>query len=91
MMQPPDKLPFRTRLKIHYLLMVSGAVVTMAGCHISANLQLHPVAWLGILVMATGLVWRILYIKCPHCGDGLYQSRSISRYCPNCGKPLDDR
>lgn len=81
-------LPLKQRLHLHYGLMLAGAVITMLGCHWSENFRLHPVAWLGIAVMAAGLIWRILFIKCPHCGDGLYSARSSLKHCPNCGKEL---
>ena len=89
MLKHPESMNFKTRLNIHYLLMVAGAVITMLGCYLSRDFHLHPLAWLGIVLMALGLVWRILYIKCPHCGDGLYGTRTQLKHCPNCGRKLD--
>lgn len=84
-----EALSFKVKLNIHYLLCSIGGAVTMLGCHISKPYTLHFVAWLGITLIAAGIFWRILYIKCPHCGDGLYQSHAKLDYCPNCGKKLD--
>lgn len=89
MNKKPKELNFKTRLNIHYCLMAVGSVITLLGCYFSQNYQLHPVAWLGIMVMAGGLLWRIAFIKCPHCGDGLYQAHANLKYCPNCGKKLE--
>ena len=84
-----EDLSFKAKLNIHYLLCGLGGIVTMLGCYISKPFTLHFVAWLGIALIAAGLVFRILYIKCPYCGDGLYQSHAKLNYCPNCGKKLE--
>ena len=84
-----QSLPFKTKLNIHHLLCGIGAIITMLGCYISKPFSLHFVAWLGLAVIGAGLVFRILYIKCPHCGDGLYQTHARLDYCPACGKKLE--
>ena len=84
-----QSLSFKTKLNIHYIFCGFGAVITMAGCYISEPFQLHFIAWIGLALIAAGLIFRILYIKCPHCGDGLYQQRVELKYCPNCGKELE--
>lgn len=82
-------LPFKTRLNIHYAACGLGGVVTMVGCYISEPYTLHFAAWLGIILIAAGLIWRILFIKCPHCGNGLYGCRVLPKHCPDCGKELE--
>lgn len=46
--------------------------------------------WLGIGCVIIGVVWRVIFIKCPHCGDGLTGSRIVPKTCPSCGKSLDE-
>ena len=89
MHQKIQSLPFKTKLNIHYLLCGIGAVVTMLGCYLSRPYTLHFVAWLGIAVMAAGLIFRILYIKCPHCGNGLYHQHNRLKRCCKCGRKLE--
>lgn len=81
-------LGLKTHLCIHYLACFLGAVIMMTGCYISQSFILHPLVYLGIVILAFGLVWRILFIKCPHCSSGLYNWRSASSHCPDCGKEL---
>lgn len=84
-----EALPFKTKMNLLYLLCGIGSMITIAGCAMSKNYTLHFVAWLGIAMIAAGLVFRILYIKCPHCGDGLYRQRNYLSRCRNCGKKLE--
>ena len=84
-----EALSFKTKLNIHYLLCGLGGIVTMLGCYISEPYHLHFVVWLGCAMIAVGLIFRIAFIKCPHCGDGLYQSHAKLDKCPNCGKKLE--
>lgn len=46
--------------------------------------------WLAVGCVIAGVVWRVIFIKCPHCGDGLTGSRVIPHSCPSCGKSLHE-
>jgi ssDNA-binding Zn-finger/Zn-ribbon topoisomerase 1 len=87
-MKNPNTLSFKARLNIHYLLCLVGAVVMMWGSQYSGPSNLHSILILGILILASGLIFRILYVRCPHCGDGLYQPHADLKTCPKCGKKL---
>ena len=78
-------LPFKKRLHIHYFLCAAGGILMIA-CGEFENF--YPLMITGSLILAAGLVFRIILIKCPHCGDGLYQSHADLKTCPKCGKPL---
>ena len=78
-------LSFQARLYIHYLLCLAGSLLMMASGEFR---NFYPLLITGGLILALGLVFRILLIKCPHCGDGLYQSHADLKYCPKCGKKL---
>lgn len=80
-----NALPFRMRLHIHYLLCVTGALLMMASGEFR---NFYPLLIAGGLTLSLGLAFRILLIKCPHCGDGLYQNHADLKTCPKCGKPL---
>jgi uncharacterized OB-fold protein len=45
--------------------------------------------WAGVAVFLSSFVYRIITIKCPHCGSGLYGCRVLPKYCPDCGKELE--
>ena len=88
MKRKPESLSFKARLYIHYGLCLAGGILMMAGSQGSNPSLLHPVVILGMILLAGGLIWRILLVRCPCCGDGLYQSHADLKRCPNCGKKL---
>ena len=90
MKQKLDSLSFRVRLYIHYGLCVAGSVLIMLGSQGSNPSLLHPVFVIGILTLISGLIFRVLYVKCPHCGDGQYLSHADLKNCCRCGKDLND-
>lgn len=83
-----QELYLETHAKIHTYLLLGGLVVTGIGTKISEQGSLHLLAWIGIVLVALSILWRILFIKCPHCGSGLYGSRAFPEYCPDCGEKL---
>ena len=84
-----QNLYLKTHAKIHTFLLLAGLIVAGIGAKISEFGSLHPVAWVGILMVAAGMLWRFLFIKCPHCGSKLYNVRSLPEYCPDCGGKLN--
>ena len=87
-MKQLKELDIHPHLLIHRLLFWLSIVLCIIGCRISEQGSLHFVAWLGIAAILLSTLWRILFIKCPHCGSGLYNVNSFPEYCPDCGKKL---
>ena len=83
-----ENLCLKTHVKIHTVLLLGGLIVTSIGAKISEFGSLHPVAWIGIVFIALAMLWRFLFIKCPHCGSKLYSVRELPEYCPDCGEKL---
>mgnify|MGYP003291675564 FL=1 len=83
-----ENLCLKTHVKIHTVLLLGGLIVTSIGAKISEFGSLHPVAWIGIVLIALAMLWRFLFIKCPHCGSKLYSVRELPDYCPDCGEKL---
>jgi len=88
MKQKLQDLHLETHVKIHTLLLLGGLIVTGIGGKISEFGRLHVAAWIGILLIALSMLWRFLFIKCPHCGSKLYSVRELPEYCPDCGEKL---
>lgn len=76
---------------IMWLIFALGILAAGAGI----SLQWDPLCYLGILVMLGGVVFHLIFYRCPHCGKFL--DRSTGDYCPYCGQrvnpeePPDDK
>jgi len=87
-MKKLTELSLKQHAAIHTAtLWVALAVIALGGWS-SEQGSLNVVAWLGIAILGISLLWRFLFIKCPHCGSGLYNARELPEYCPDCGKKL---
>lgn len=81
-------LSLRTHYKIHLGLLLSGLLIgfVFSGIHIE-----HPVMTvgmvIGIVLMLSGLVWKFVFVRCPHCGSGMPRG-GLPNFCPCCGKKL---
>ena len=78
-----------THTKIHTILFWVGVAVVVLSTFFSKPNQPHWLLWVGVAVFLSSFVYRILTIKCPHCGSGLYGCRVLPKHCPDCGKELE--
>lgn len=75
-------------VKIHTILFWLGVAIVVAGGIFSKPLQPHWLMWAGIAVFLASAVYRLLKIRCPHCGSLMLSCRVLPKCCPNCGKEL---
>lgn len=75
-------------LRIHMLLFWLGAAIIMVGNLFSEPLQPHWLIWIGIVVFLASPVYRLLKIRCPHCGSRMLSCRVFPKCCPDCGAEL---
>ena len=81
-------LELKTHVKVYSLLEIVGIIVFLIGTWQSEFGNVDSFVWIGILIVALGICWCFSFVKCPHCGSGLYYMRHIPKYCPNCGEKL---
>ena len=81
-------LELKTHVKVYSLLEIVGIIVFLIGTWQSEFGNVHSLVWIGILIVALGICWCFSFVKCPHCGSGLYYMRHIPKYCPDCGEKL---
>lgn len=68
--------------KISFLIIIAGFLMLLFG---DAN---RILLFLGIAVMAAGLVFDRIKYRCPYCLS--YLGRDAPDYCPRCGMKIDD-
>ena len=82
-------LTIREKVRIQAILLLLGAAVMSIGSFISEPLQPHWLFWVGLILFVSSPVYRVLAIKCPHCGSSMLNCRRIPKHCPDCGKELE--
>ena len=81
-------LSLKQHTAIHTLTLWLALADIALGCFSSEQGSLNFVVWFGIVILGISLLWRVWFVKCPHCGSGLYNTRELPDYCPDCGKKL---
>lgn len=86
-------MTIRQHLRIHTGLLIAAFVLALISYILTqaepASMRLPFTMWLALLCVIVSIVWRMLFIQCPHCGDKLLGSRIIPKFCPACGKELN--
>ena len=82
------QLKLKTHVRIYSFTEIAGMLIFLIGTWRSEFENVHPLVWIGILIVALGIFWCFTFVKCPQCGSGLYYLRHIPKYCPDCGKEL---
>ena len=83
------ELTIRQKSKVHSALFLGGAAVIIIGCWLSQPLEPHLLVWVGTALFLGSVVYRLIAIRCPHCGSNMAGCRFLPRCCPDCGKELE--
>ena len=65
------------------MILAAGLVVAVAGA-MTAGMA---VTLAGVVLEMGGLVFDIIFYRCPNCGK--YLDRSYGDYCPHCGVEME--
>ena len=76
-------------VRVHTILFWSGVAIVVVGGILSEPLQPHWLMWVGVAVFLSSFAYRLLKIRCPHCGSKLLGCRVMPKHCPDCGKELE--
>lgn len=87
------KLTIRQHIRIHTGLLIAAFILALISYIFSqaepGSMRLPFTMWVALAAIVLSIIWRLIFIRCPHCGDKLLGSRVIPKFCPNCGKELD--
>ena len=82
------ELPIRTHFNIRTGFMIIGLVIALIA-RSSARFGMNTGIWVGLILMIIGIIWHILFIRCPHCNSLFRLRGGIPKHCPECGKYID--
>jgi len=71
-------------------LTLAGLAIAAIGAYFSNPLEPHFILWVGIAILVAGMLYRLLFVRCPHCGDRFIGLRTFPEFCPQCGKKMDE-
>ena len=80
-------LSVHTHKAISVISMIAGAVIGWISCQFSTDVNIVMI--LSFIAMIGGILWHIIFVRCPHCGHHFSPRASILTYCPECGKKLE--
>lgn len=82
------KLTLKQHAKIQRGLFLLAVIMALLGRRFTES---HFLLWITIGLVVVAFLYRFVFIRCPHCSDGLYGIRVFPRYCPSCGKSLEEK
>ena len=88
MLKKLRKMSLHTHFSIRTVIIVLGLIITLIS-QASGRNDIGAGMWVGLILMISGIIWHILFIRCPHCGNPFHMRGGIPKHCPNCGKYID--
>ena len=88
-MKMPEKirnLPLGTHYLIYLIVFLGGCAIGWIGCQLPGD-RMNVLILLGMIMIIVGILWWILFLKCPHCGKHL-RLWVMHNHCPGCGGKL---
>ena len=80
-------LPLRIHRAISFLSMLGSSVLGWVLTEIFPGIYfVHVICLVGFI---GGIVWHIVFVRCPHCGHLFNYRAAIPNFCPECGKKLE--
>jgi len=83
-MEKLKKLPVTTHSAIFYICLLAGIFIGA----VSRQFDFGIGMMLGFVLLVAGVVWHIVFLRCPHCGHHFHYRQPIPKFCPNCGKQV---
>ena len=83
-------LTVKQHANVSGILMMTGMVIEVIGAYFSDPLHVHFILWMGVAVLGASMLYRVLFVRCPHCGDRFIGLRTFPEFCPQCGKKMDE-
>lgn len=69
---------------IYIVLMLLGAIIALISIQFTPEINIGTI--IGFILIITSIVWRFLFVKCPHCHCYFSMRAPLPTFCPNCGE-----
>ncbi len=71
---------------IHCATLFFGGIIALIGIQFTPEINVGTI--IGVILIITSLVWRFLFVKCPHCHCQFNLRAPLPTFCPNCGERI---
>ena len=88
MLKKIRKLSLHTHFMIRTVITVVGLILVLI-FQSSNRSNISTGALIGLILISTGIIWHMLFVRCPYCGSHFSLKRALPKYCPWCGKYID--
>ena len=85
-MKKLKNLPITEHYVIHVVSMILGAIIALIGIQFTKEINVGTI--IGVILIIASLVWRFLFVKCPHCHCYFSMRAPLPTFCPNCGERI---
>ena len=82
------KLTVKQLAQIQTVFYILAAVFAVVSYLTEAKGGPRPLLWVAGVLVVISFTWRLIFVKCPKCGDTLSGSKKIPDTCPVCGFDL---
>ena len=77
-------MKIKTKIKVSTGLVWIGAMLAVLTRYIDTWCL-----YVGLGIVAVGVIYRYTMIRCPHCGYKLIEGKEAPAKCPGCGESLE--
>lgn len=82
------KLTVKRLAQIQVIFYLLAAAFAIASYMTETKGAPRPLMWIAFIFIVISFTWRLVFVKCPKCGDSLSHSKKVPDICPNCGFDL---
>ena len=75
---------------ISWILLGIGALFAVIGAITTREYKINLLFIIGGLIIAAGIVYHLVMVRCPYCGQSLAGYRPLPDECPKCHKTFEN-
>ena len=74
---------------ISWILLGIGALLAVIGAMKAQEYRVNLLLIIGGVLIAGGIVYHLIMVRCPYCGHSLAGYRPLPEECPKCHKSFE--
>lgn len=75
---------------ISWIILGIGTLLAIIGAMTTQEYRVNIWLLAGAIVIVAGIVYHLVWVRCPHCGHSLAGYRPLPKACPKCHEMFED-